>query len=167
MSKTNKKFILALLVIVALIITLRGTIAINVSESLPIGIYIQTTASDYHTGDLVLFYSEEINQFGEQRGYLRPGAQLGKRIIALPGDDIIASRKVIVNGERIGSIAQRSDSQNRPMQIFEYTGKVPVGHVFVLGDTQGSFDSRYYGFVKKDNINRRLIPLFVWKNRKS
>lgn len=165
MSKTNK-YILALLVIAPLI-ALRGTVAVNVSESLPIGIYIQKNATEYQPGDIVLFYSKKINQYGEQRGYLKPGTQLGKRIVASSGDDIVTGRTVTVNGKKIGHPAQIIDSQSRPMQIFEYTGKVPLDHVFVLGDTKGSFDSRYYGFVETKNINKKLIPLLIWRNSQS
>lgn len=36
---------------------------------------------------------------------------------------------------------------------------IPSGHVFVLGDTAGSFDSRYFGLIEVEDIYRCGTPL--------
>ncbi len=141
---------------------LRGTMAINMSESLPKGIYYQSEMLDLDRGDLVLFRHATADSLGKSRGYIRNGAQLGKRIAAIPGDRISVGERVIVNGVRISGPAQPYDSMGRPMEWFCYSGVVPQGSLFVLGVTPDSFDSRYYGFVRKTDITHTLQPLLTW-----
>lgn len=162
----RKYYIVIIAGIGLVLIALRGTIAINISESLPVGIYLQKGSEDVKRGDIVLFYSTRINQDAAERGYIRKGSKLGKRVVAIEGDHLQTGKKTIIKGQVISTKIQLKDSQNRPMEIFEYQGKVPPGHIFVIGDTPGSYDSRYYGFVQKSDIQKKLKPIFVWNTEK-
>lgn len=148
---------------VVVLYLLRGTLAINVSESLPMGIFVQAGTADLNRGDLVLFHNERADSLGNLRGYTRKGSLLGKRIAALPGDHLIAGERVFVNGKPLSGPARKRDSQGRPMQRYRYSGVVPQGMVFVLGDTPGSFDSRYYGLIRTTDITNTLHPIWTWK----
>jgi conjugal transfer pilin signal peptidase TrbI len=46
------------------------------------------------------------------------------------------------------------------LEKFVYDGKVPEGYVFVAGRHKDSFDSRYYGFIKKKDIKAIAYPLW-------
>lgn len=39
-------------------------------------------------------------------------------------------------------------------------GIIPEDKVFLIGDHQSSYDSRYFGLVEKSKINATLLPLF-------
>ena len=39
-------------------------------------------------------------------------------------------------------------------------GIIPEDKVFLIGDHQSSYDSRYFGLVEKSKINAILLPLF-------
>jgi conjugative transfer signal peptidase TraF len=145
---------------------LRGSVAINISDSLPRGIFFLTAPTDLDREDLILFQHSTADSLAAIRGYVRGGAPLGKRIAALPGDQVSVGERVIVNGRNAAAPAPGLDSRGRAMERFTYHGTVPQGAVFVLGDTPDSFDSRYYGFVQKADITNTLQPLLIWTKKK-
>ena len=74
-----------------------------------------------------------------------------KRLAGLPGDHIEA-----------GSLDIRSeDNQGRPMSSVLASGVIPTGMALVLADHEGSFDSRYFGFVPLETL-QRVDPVFVF-----
>ncbi len=46
------------------------------------------------------------------------------------------------------------------VQPFTYNGIVPKNSFFSIGASKDSYDSRYYGFVKKEKVNGIGIPVF-------
>ena len=63
------------------------------------------------------------------------------------------------DGEFLGMAATK-DSKGRPTPLFSYNGRIPEGRYFVLGEHPMSFDSKYWGFVRRDEITARAKPLF-------
>ncbi len=127
-------------------------------------------------GDIVVF-----------RYPVRPAEHFVKRVVALPGDRLhLENRQLFVNGQpllerytihkgtgrdayrdnfpRSGSPALNMDARwwqemRRQMQDGELV--VPEGKFFVLGDNRDeSLDSRYWGFVPRENIVGR--PLLIY-----
>jgi conjugative transfer signal peptidase TraF len=140
---------------------------LNSSPSLPVGLYIETSASD-----LAEFCPPEPwGRFAAARGYrahgiCRDGATpLLKPIVARPGDRIdVSAAGVRVNGELVPNSAPRSaDSKNRRLPSFPAGSRVvePETVWLVSSYSDRSFDSRYMGPIPKSCIRAYLRPLIT------
>lgn len=55
----------------------------------------------------------------------------------------------------------KEQSQNgEPLTPFLFSGRIPPGKVFLVGDHPDSFDSRYFGLVEKSNYLAWARPIF-------
>lgn len=130
----------------------------NPTPSLPKGIY-RLASGVPEKNDLVSFCLEgEFAELALERGYLEPGSchsglrPLLKRLAGLPGEVVDLS-----------AFPSRSkDSQGRPMPSLPVSSVIPSGMALVLADHLGSFDSRYFGFVPLDSL-QRVEPVFILK----
>ena len=130
---------------------------VNPTPSLPKGVY-RIAPGEPARGDLVSFCLQgEFAELARERGYLQAGScenglrPLLKRLAGLPGDSIEA-----------GSLAIRTvDSQGRPMPSALCFGVISSGMALVLADHPGSFDSRYFGLVPLESL-QRVEPVFVF-----
>lgn len=129
----------------------------NPTPSLPKGVY-RIVSGAPEKNELVSFCLEgEFAELALERGYLEPGScpsglrPLLKRLAALPGDFVDPSAFPIC----------ALDSQGRSMSPALAPGVVPLGMALVLADHPGSFDSRYFGFVPLENL-QRVEPVFVF-----
>jgi conjugative transfer signal peptidase TraF len=145
----------------------RFGIRINLSPSLPIGLYQVASGSD---ATLVEFCPPEpFGSLANVRGYRQPGncpdggAPLMKPVVAWAGDVVSLSEKgVVVNGQAIPNSAPLTrDSAGRPLTPWPfglYTSQ--LGTVWVVSDYHPrSFDSRYFGPIPETLIRNRLRPL--------
>lgn len=130
---------------------------LNPTPSLPKGIY-HLAPGVPEKNDLVSFcLGGEFAELALERGYLEPGScpsglrPLLKRLVALPGDSVDSSAFPI----------RSVDSHGRTMSAAPLPGVVPLGMALVLADHLGSFDSRYFGFVPLDSL-QRVEPVFVF-----
>jgi conjugative transfer signal peptidase TraF len=61
--------------------------------------------------------------------------------------------------EFLGHAKERSQ-KGEPLAPFQFSGKIPPGEVFLVGDHPDSFDSRYFGLVEKSNYQAWARPIF-------
>lgn len=141
----------------ALALVFSGGFRFNPTPSLPKGVYRLAPGAP-EKGDLVSFCLEgEFAELALERGYLEPGScpsglrPLLKRLAGLPGDFVDPSAFPI----------RSVDSQGRPMPSALVSSIIPSGMALVLADHPGSFDSRYFGFVPLENL-QRVEPIWLW-----
>ena len=130
---------------------------INPTPSLPQGVY-RIVPGEPQKGDLVSFcVCGGFAALAKERGYLQAGScpnglrPLLKRLVGLPGDHIDADSLII----------RSVDSQGRPMPSVLKFEVIPPGMALVLADHEGSFDSRYFGLVPLETL-QRVEPVFVF-----
>lgn len=131
-------------------------------------------------GDIVVFHYP-----------LNPAQDFVKRVVALPGDRLrLINKRVYVNGipQREPYVQYINGPRNYYLDDFPQTDSpvygvdakwwkempklvedhqliVPEGHYFVLGDNRDdSQDSRYWGFVPRENIIGRPLVIY-WSVR--
>ena len=123
---------------------------INPTPSLPKGLYRLVEGSPAKNELVTFCLQGEFAELALQRGYLHAGSCLSglrpllKRLAGLPGDYIEADALTI----------RSVDSQGRHMPSVLQSGVIPSGMAFVLADHAGSFDSRYFGFVPLESLQR-------------
>ena len=133
-----------------------------------------------HRGDIVVFHYP-----------VRPAQHFVKRVVGVPGDHIrLVNKQVWVNGIPLKETYVRYTALTRDMFRDDFPRVdipapgleaawwlqmrklvedgaliVPEGHYFVLGDNRDeSLDSRYWGFVPRENIIGRPL-LIYWSVR--
>ena len=142
---------------------------LNSTQSLPLGIYIVSTAAD---ANLVEFCPPEpYSQISVVRGYRNPGIcpdgddPLLKPVIAKPGDTVVFSALGLqVNGVLLRNTAPQSrDRRGLPLPHFPFgTYKVRSDSVWVASSYHPlSFDSRYFGPIPAVAIRNRLKALLT------
>lgn len=157
-SRVRRWLFVALWLLMAGLLAHASGLRINPTPSLPKGVYRIIPGQELAKGDLVSFCLQgEFADLAKERGYLQVGScknglrPLLKRLAGLRGDYIEAH-----------SLAVRSvDSQGRPMPSVLTSSVIPSGMALVLADHEGSFDSRYFGLVPLESL-QRVEPIFLF-----
>ena len=83
-----------------------------------------------------------------------------KRIACAGGEELNAvGRNFYCNGREI-AVAKDFSLKGEELPRFLYNGKIPADAVFVTGQHRDSFDSRYFGFLKMEEVKAVAYPLF-------
>ena len=142
---------------------------VNVTESLPRGIYLAIPGMAIRNGDIVAFQEEDRvmetiykNHWipeGENPAFLKFAAMEGSTYSVDPKD--LTFR---VNGEIIG-IAHTTDPKGHMLtpQVGEHI--VEKGRFLPYTPADRSYDGRYTGTIARDRIYSRIIPLIVMGRR--
>ncbi|WP_420213511.1 signal peptidase I (plasmid) [Burkholderia aenigmatica] len=91
----------------------------------------------------------------------RDGTPMAKIAAGLPGDHITIRRdRLYINDRYWGSVARGLFYYKKPAGYFDRDFVVPPGELFVLGTEPRSFDSRYWGPIRDDQVDGTLSVLF-------
>ena len=149
---------ISLIVLLALVACWAAGYRLNLTRSLPVGLY-RITGGPVQRGRLASFCLEDAESISlaQERGYLAAGScasglrPLLKVVSGLAGDIVGLEQGLIaVNGQPLAGTAIVSrDSKGRPAPSSRLVpGVIAPGKVLVLSPHHsGSFDSRYFGLV--------------------
>jgi len=141
---------------------LASRITINITPSLPRGLYLLRPAVPPGRGSVVaLPVPPGVRELISSRRDLPQRFQLLKRVVAIEGDRVCtAEHQYVINGKLLSPIATH-DQVGRPLPgPYPYCGLVAPGTVFVAGDGPSSLDSRYFGPVTIQTLTTAL-PLWT------
>jgi conjugal transfer pilin signal peptidase TrbI len=99
---------------------------------------------------------------GRQMGpYFRDGQVIVKRVAGIPGDRVeVGLNHVRVNDLPVGQGLALARTLLQPPSAFLRGEPVPAGHLWVMGATADSFDSRYWGFLPEGQVIGRAYALW-------
>jgi len=157
---------IAILSVLASIAIIDG-VAINITPSMPLGLYIKQSG-DIKPGDIVaVCLTESERNFGLQRHYITKGNRcsgadpLNKKIMAVPGDKVILADEYIkINQQKYFYPTKYRDSQKRPLKVYP-RGEYQHGYWIIGTNDKSSWDSRYFGPIEKAQILEKLRPLLI------
>ena len=99
-------------------------------------------------------------RFARERGYWSGTSAWIKRIAAHTGDQVCAEHgHVFING-RNAAIILNSDAQGRRLEHIKLCRALTETEFYVLGLSDHSYDSRYFGPVPASSIVTKLHPAF-------
>ena len=84
---------------------------------------------------------------------------LTKKVTCTEGDQLtVRDRKYYCNNTFICE-AKPFSLKGEPLEYFQFSGKVPKNRLFISGISEHSYDSRYFGFVERKNVESIAIPI--------
>jgi conjugative transfer signal peptidase TraF len=148
-------------------------IRINLTGSMPRGIYWLTTSPEIHKGDFVMVcLNNSLASFAQQRGYLSAGhcanhvEPLLKQVVAHAGDTVTLSNDFIwINNKTLSHTATLAiDKHGRKLPVIK-RGIYTLGsnQLWLYGtDSARSWDSRYFGAIDSSLVINTVNPIFTW-----
>jgi len=92
-----------------------------------------------------------IKAKGENSEIKKIGCVAGEELKNI-GNEFYCKNKLIAKAKEYSLDGER-------LKKFEFYGKIPEGNMFLVGDHVDSYDSRYFGFIKAEDIIATLYPL--------
>lgn len=154
-----------------------GGFRVNISSSIPPGLYREAPASAPERGELILScLPEPWARLAAERGYTGRSTgrgscssgtlPVGKYLAALPGDCVsISAAGMQVNGTLLPLSAPLSrDGRGRPLPDRKWSGCLGTDEYLLYSVTASGFDSRYFGPVNAKYFISALRPLLTSKS---
>lgn len=134
----------------------------NASASAPVGLYAVASAAEARTGEMVIAWTPApARSLAAERHYLPSNVPLVKRIAAAGGDRVCAIGETIrVNGRHVAA-RRETDGKGRPMPSWTGCRDLAQGEYFLLMGSPDSFDGRYFGLTRREELVGRAVLLWA------
>ena len=134
----------------------------NASASAPIGLYRVQAGAKVRRGDMVIAWvPSSAGTLAAVRHYLPANVPLVKRVVAVEGDRVCAAgRSIRINGRQAAQ-RRRADSARRPMPWWTGCRRLGPGDYLLLTDDPASFDGRYFGITRRQELVGRAVLLLA------
>jgi conjugative transfer signal peptidase TraF len=157
-----------------------GVLKLNLTESMPLGLYLLRRTTTVHVGDIVIAcLPPAVQRVGIANGYLArayglfPGSRCAagsapvlKYAVALAGDELeIDEGGLSLNGRRLSArsraLVDRCGRRLAALTNGRY--RLGDGDVWLYSPERYSWDSRYFGPVKQTDILGIAMPIWTAK----
>jgi conjugative transfer signal peptidase TraF len=131
----------------------------NPSQSVPSGFYLRSGEPPRRGAFVTVTAVEVAPEYASLRGYADRSDRFLKRIAAIEGQLVCAEGETIsIDGAEVATRTER-DAEGRTLQSWDGCRRLGAGELFLLGDTDDSFDGRYWGPVAIDLIEGVWTPI--------
>jgi conjugative transfer signal peptidase TraF len=138
---------------------------IQVSGSMPKGIYKIKAADNVSLGQIVVFnIPKSISGLVQKRRWApeRLTYLLMKPVAAKAGDRVLISEKgLFINDLYVGAV-KRFDSAGRPLPVIDGEFVLRQNELFAVSSHDNSFDSRYFGPIQTSAVKGVVEPLIIF-----
>lgn len=122
----------------------------NSTPSIPVGFYYLSANAEPKVGDNIALVFPE-----------KPKHQFLKPVSAVEGDFVCSQDGTLsINGSDV-AVALKKDSKGNALPRTEICRKLEKDEFFVLSSHKRSYDSRYFGPVKRLQINGVIWPIWT------
>jgi conjugal transfer pilin signal peptidase TrbI len=129
--------------------------AITLSNSLRYRLFFLYQSGSIKKGQYVVFALSDSQRLGLK---IPDGHRLVKEVVCTEGDRFKSDgENFYCNSHYLGRAMKQSQ---RKLSSFVFDGVVPEGCLAVFGHSQDSFDSRYFGFIKEQEVYSAAWPLW-------
>lgn len=134
----------------------------NATASAPAGLY-RIDHEQWRVGDRVaVLPADTLAADLDRRGVLLRGKLLIKRVVAAAGDSVCRRDGAVLVNDEVTAQAKSNDSTGEPLPSWQGCTSLNEGQVFLLGDTAGSYDGRYFGVTRASEIIGRAELLLTF-----
>lgn len=132
-----------------------GRFAVNLSSSIrPRLFYLVKAPVNVSKGDYVIFRPERMDPYID-------GKMLVKKLTCDEGHMLSErGRDYFCDGNTFLGRAKVLSLKGHRLHRFYWSGVIPRGFCFVSGSNVNSYDSRYWGFLRKSDIKASAYPIF-------
>lgn len=139
----------------------RDAVLYNHSPSIPVGLYLRADAP-IERGVIVTVRARDVAlTYANQRAFTDDGDRFIKRVVGVAGDTVCAEGSVVTLDGWVTAHRQERDSAGRLLPSWSGCRTLTAGELLLLGDTEDSFDGRYWGPVHTAQIEGVWRPLFA------
>lgn len=146
-------------------------IVVNLSRSLPRGLYVRTS-STISVGKLVVLCAHKLKSgaWVTARGYTGAGncadgtAPLIKPVAAMGPSQVFITDNGVLIGDKLAADSKplKTDSNTQPLPVLRGKIRIPENSLFLLSNHHRlSLDSRYFGPVPVSAVSMIVAPLFT------
>lgn len=125
------------------------------TSSVPYHLFFKTDAAGRRIkkGDYVIFFISSKYIEGGRR------VSLVKAVACDEGDTLTEQGNAYLCNGAFLCRAKDYSLKGEKLDHFHYTGVIPEGYAFMAGTHKDSYDSRYFGFIKKSDIKYKAYPI--------
>ncbi|MFT4954925.1 MAG: type IV secretory pathway protease TraF [Brevundimonas sp.] len=136
-------------------------ILINETASLQRGLYLRIPRAEPARGSIAAVPQPDAAGAYLARLGVPPELPLIKRVAAAGGDRVCADGQGLIAPYRVVAVRSR-DRQGRPLPVWRGCRILEADELLLLGDSPNSFDGRYFGPVRRNQILGIYREAITW-----
>lgn len=164
----KKKAIIFLMLCVAVRLVFEGLSEIfylNVTSSLPRGLYMKIPSKEFIRGDYIIYEpTEEVKALIVKNDWGDGNHDFLKKVGAVSGEKFSINADTLIfeiEGEYIGKVFEK-DNVGHELPKLRGEFEVPQDCVLPIATSARSFDGRYSGVISNKKIKAKVMPIFIF-----